>query len=300
MRRFPIYLILILALPQCQTKSQKQDSTLTIAAQLTTAQNQAWVNEHLDQVMQASVFVAKNGHQMPYRIFIPDDYRPDESLPLLIHLHGRGERGTDNNPKIYNNIPLFNGPRSIVSPNMQQRYRSIVLVPQCSDTTINEEWAKWVGNTPETPFEGLGEDGSYLMNDTPSSSGAAALELIDYTIDRYHIDKSRVYLTGLSMGGFGTWEFIGRRPELFAAAVPMAGYSDPRTVDRIQSIPIWVFHSNIDQYNPVAGSRHMYQLLTEAGAEVLYTEYDSTTHGDTFQRAWQNEELIPWIYSQQQ
>lgn len=172
------------------------------------------------------------------------------------------------------------------------------MVPQCSDKTINEEWAKWVGNTPETPFEGLGEDGSYVMADQPSESGVAVLELIDHIIETYHIDKQRVYLTGLSMGGFGTWEYLGRRPELWAAAAPMAGFSDPAIIPNIQNIPIWIFHGNIDKWNPVQGSRNMYALLKEVGANVRYTEYDSIGHTPAFHLAWKEQELLPWIFSQ--
>jgi predicted peptidase len=235
---------------------------------------------------------------LPYRIYIPDNI--EQPLPLLIHLHGRGERGTDNNPKIYNNIPLFNGPRSIVSPNGQQAFKSIVLVPQCSDKTENEEWAKWVGNSPETPFKGLGLDGSYNMSPRPSDSGTATLELIESVINNYNIDKKRVYITGLSMGGFGTWEFVSRRPDLFAAAVPMAGFSDPRQVEKIKGIPFWIFHGDQDEWNPVQGSRTMFQLLNEAGGNVTYTEYEGMNHTPVFTRAWNDTTLLPWIFAQSQ
>jgi len=235
--------------------------------------------------------------KLPYRLFVNESYKK-QKLPLFIHLHGRGERGTDNNPKIYNNIPLFNGPNSIVSPNTQHNHPCIVLVPQCSDKTINEEWAKWVGNSPETPWEGLSEDGAYTLAQKPSESAAATFELIDSLLINYNIDTDRVYITGLSMGGFGTWEFIGRKPNLFAAAIPMAGYSDPNIAERIKHIPIWVFHGDIDKYNPVQGSRNMYQLLNSIGADIQYTEYPNTGHGDTFQKAWQGDTLINWIFEQ--
>ncbi|MBU2913322.1 prolyl oligopeptidase family serine peptidase [Reichenbachiella agariperforans] len=297
--QLPYLILLITTLCQCQSKPKGDSKSEEPSYQaLSETENQTWIYENLSSVMQPHTFSATNGLALPYRIFVPSDLKPDEQLPLLIHLHGRGERGTDNTPKTYNNIPLFNGPNAIVSPNMQHRYRCIVLVPQCSNKTTNEEWAKWVGNTPETPFEGLEKDGSYTMNETPSESGAAALELIDTTITQYHIDTARVYLTGLSMGGFGTWEFIARRPDLFAAAVPMAGYSDPSQVERIKHIPVWIFHGDIDQYNPVAGSRNMHQLLAETGADVRYTEYTGLGHGETFQKAWTNDMLIPWMFNQ--
>ncbi|MGL1887770.1 MAG: prolyl oligopeptidase family serine peptidase [Reichenbachiella sp.] len=287
---------------QCQTKETPDTESEilkdTEVEALSDSVNLAWVKKNLDSVMVAHTFDASNGMEMPYRLYVPS--KEGESLPLLIHLHGRGERGADNTPKIYNNIPLFNGSMSIVSPNGQMENPCFVLVPQCSDKTINEEWAKWVGNTPETPWEGLGKDGSYVMNEQPSESGAAALELIDWVIGNYNIDTSRIYLTGLSMGGFGTWEFIGRRPGLFTAAVPMAGYSDPRIVESIKHIPIRIYHGDIDEYNPVEGSRTMYKLLSAAGADVTYTEYQGVNHTPSFHKAWNEDStLLPWIFAQQ-
>lgn len=291
-------LFALLALITCISCRQNWKSEANVAYQaLTTEENQKWVDENLERVMEAKTFEASNKLKMPYRIFA-NDAHADQKLPLLIHLHGRGERGTDNNTKIFNNIPLFNGEHSIVSPNMQHKYPCVVLVPQCSDKTINEEWAKWVGNSSETPWEGLGKDGSYTMAEMPSESGAAALELIEEIVGKYNIDTKRIYITGLSMGGFGTWEFIGRKPNLFAAAVPMAGYSDPSTVDKIKHIPIWIFHGDIDQWNPVQGSRNMFELLKNADANVHYTEYPNTSHGDAFQKAWKDGALIDWIFGQ--
>ena len=176
-------------------------------------------------------------------------------------------------------------------------YPCHILIPQCSDKTENEEWAKWVGNSPETPFKGLGKDGSYKMHAIPSESGLATLELIEKIISNNKIDPDRVYLLGVSMGGFGTWEFVSTRPQLFAAAVPMAGYSDPSQIENIKHIPFWIFHGNTDKWNPVEGSRHMYSLLSAKNADVKYTEYDNTGHGDTFKKAFKEGALIPWLFS---
>ena len=124
------------------------------------------------------------------------------------------------------------------------------------------------------------------------------LELIDALKTEFSVDPHRVYLTGVSMGGFGTWEYVARRPELFAAAAPMAGYSDPRQVERFAKIPFWIFHGGADRTNPVQGSRTMYALLQKAGADVRYTEYPETDHGPSFGKAWAEADLLPWIFSQ--
>jgi predicted peptidase len=99
------------------------------------------------------------------------------------------------------------------------------------------------------------------------------------------------------MGGFGTWEFTARKPDLFAAAVPMAGFSDPTQIQKIEHIPFWIFHGNTDKSNPVEGSRTMYRLLKNSGADVKYTEYEGASHGDSFRMAFAEPELIPWIFS---
>lgn len=261
---------------------------------------EVWVREHIESLLQRKTFTASNGLALPYRIFVPEGISAEGAakLPLLVYLHGRGERGTDNRPALYNRSGLFMGARSIISPAMQRAFPCVILVPQCSDKTVNEEWAKWVGNTPETPFKGLNQtNGSYQQAPEPSDSGRAVLELIDATIAQYPVDPRRVYLTGVSMGGFGTWEFVMRRPELFAAAAPMAGYSDQSKVETIKHIPFWIFHGGADESNPVQGSRNMARLLKEAGAEVRYTEYPETRHGASFQKAWAEPELLGWLFS---
>lgn len=180
---------------------------------------------------------------------------------------------------------------------MQKTYPCYILIPQCSNKTENEEWAKWIGNTPEKPFKGLDKNGSYKMNSEPSESGKATLELIDTTINNFNIDKNRVYLIGLSMGGFGTWEFVARRSDLFAAAIPMAGYSDPNQIEKIKDIAFWIFHGSDDEWNPVKGSRNMYRLLSNENADVKYTEYQNTGHVEAFKKAFKEKELLPWLFS---
>lgn len=298
MKRIPLLLLFLLVF-SCKSGEQQTSATTGSATSqpLSDAETLQWIEQHVDRVLVRHTFSAPNGLAMAYRLFSPQNTGP-KKVPLLVFLHGRGDRGTDNGKRIYASTGLFMSERSLLAPNMQAQYPCYVLAPQCSDKTINEEWAKWVGNTPETPFQGLGKDGSYTMSEQPSESGAAALALIDRLIDSLNIDPDRVYLIGKSMGGFGTWEFTARRPELFAAAVPMAGFSDPAQIEKIQHIPFWIFHGDADESNPVAGSRTMYRLLTEAKADVTYTEYAGAGHGESFRKAFNEPELIPWIFTQ--
>jgi len=298
MKTSQLLLILFLSLVSCNEKKE-QETTETTSESADPYENYRsadWDVARIDSLLVKHTYQASNGLNMPYRLFSPQN-STKEKFPLLIFLHGRGDRGTDNAIKIYKGAKIITRPNSIVYPEMQEKYPCYVLVPQCSDKTINEEWAKWEGNTPETPFKGLGKDGSYNMSENPSESGQAALELIDKTIKENQIDPDRVYLIGLSMGGFGTWEFTARRPELFAAAVPMVGFSDPNQVDKISHIPFWIFHGESDESNPVEGSRTMYKLLSEAGANVQYTEYEGTGHGDSFRKAFEEPMLLEWLFT---
>ncbi len=250
----------------------------------------------IDSLMEKHTFLSTNGVQMSYRLFNPINEK-NEKIPLLIFLHGRGDRGIDNGTRIYHEAGMIVNTNSLLTTQMQLKYPCYILVPQCSDKTENEEWAKWVGNSPETPFKGLGDDGTYIMSQQPSESGETALQLIEQIIKDKNIDTDRVYIIGLSMGGFGTWEFTARKPNLFAGAVPMAGYSDPNQLENIKHIPFWIFHGDMDKWNPVAGSRTMFKLLSDGQADVRYTEYKNTGHGESFKKAFNEVELIPWLFS---
>jgi len=252
--------------------------------------------EKINSLLVKNKFKASNGLEIPYRLFSSENSN-DQQKPLVVFLHGRGDRGVDNGSQTYHEAGIITNENSLLTEKMQEKYPCYILVPQCSNKTENEEWAKWVGNSPETPFKGLTKNGSYVMNEQPSESGAATLELIRKTIKTHNIDPNRIYIIGVSMGGFGTWEFIAREPKLFAAAVPMAGYSDPSQIKNIQHIPIWIFHGNTDKWNPVEGSRTMYKLLNEKKADIRYTEYDDTGHAEAFQKAFTETELLPWLFS---
>jgi len=252
-----------------------------------------WAKNHLEEVMHAKTHHTHLGFKLPYRIFVPPDLDPLFKYPLFVHLHGRGERGSDNRKAIYLEAnSMFTGSNSLVSPTIQKKFPCIVIVPQCSLKNDAEEWAHWVGDLDHN-------NGSYKQHPDPSESAQAVIELIAKIQTQYNIDDKRIYLEGLSMGGMGTWEFTMRWPDLFAAAVPMAGWSDKSKVDHIAHIPFWVFHGDNDKVNPVQGSRQMVDLLKTRGAHVRYSEYEGLGHVDSFYRGAEDKGLLPWIFSQQ-
>jgi predicted peptidase len=130
-----------------------------------------------------------------------------------------------------------------------------------------------------------------------SQYAEALVELLVELKSAFPIDENRVYLTGQSLGGWGTWDLITKRPDLFAAALPICGGGDPSAVDGLRNISVWAFHGRLDSQIPVEHSREMVAALREAGAQVRYTEYKTLGHS-VWDRAYSEEDLIAWLFSQ--
>ena len=113
----------------------------------------------------------------------------------------------------------------------------------------------------------------------------------------YSIDPQRIYLTGLSMGGYGTWDLLARKPDLFAAGVPVCGGGDESTAEQIANIPIWVFHGDLDSAVPVSRSRTMVEALKKAGGHPKYSEYPGVEH-NSWDKAYADPELMKWLFAQ--
>jgi hypothetical protein len=127
--------------------------------------------------------------------------------------------------------------------------------------------------------------------------GQAVLKLIASLEQQFSIDAARLYLTGLSMGGYGTWALVEANPKLFAAAVPMSGGGDTSKAASIAQLPIWDFHGTIDPLVPVQQSRDMIAALVAAGGHPKYTEYPNGQH-DIWDTAYTEPALLPWIFAQ--
>jgi predicted peptidase len=125
----------------------------------------------------------------------------------------------------------------------------------------------------------------------------ALLELIEKTMKDYPIDPERVYVTGLSMGGYGTWDLMARRPKLIAAAIPVCGGADEHTAEKIQHIPVWVFHGDQDTAVAPERSRNMVAALKKAGGSPKYTEYKGVGH-DSWTATYNNADVMQWLFAQ--
>jgi predicted peptidase len=196
--------------------------------------------------------------KLDYLLFLPADYDkdPDKKWPLIFFLHGSGERG--------NNVNMVkaHGPPKIVET--KKDFPFIVVSPQCPP------------NTGWQPME---------LN-----------LLLDRILAGYRVDADRVYLTGLSMGGFGTWDWACQNADRFAAIAPMCGGGNPSLVRRIKNLPIWVFHGDADPVVPIAKSEEMVAALQKEGADVKFTHYPGVGH-DCWTQSYNNPELYTWFLS---
>ena len=210
---------------------------------------------------------------LPYRLLTPRNVESNTTYPLVIFLHGAGERGNDNEKNIKHIKDLFtnNGNR--------QKYPCFVIAPQCAK---NEKWIPAY---------------NAQFSEKPAMPLKLFIDLLEKILKEYPIDQTRIYVTGLSMGGYGTWDLIARYPHKFAAAVPICGGGDEKTAQAIKHIPIWAFHGATDPLVKPERSRLMIKALQDAGASPGYTEYPDVDH-PSWIYAYQESYLMVWMFRQ--
>lgn len=235
---------------------------------------------------QAFIFKdSENDIEIPYRLFVPENVNPNKKYPLVVFLHGAGARGTDNITQLAEN----RGAIVWAEPKVQAVHPCFVLAPQCpSDSSWSTLFTD--NNDPYKPEKPL----------------LAVINLIKKLLKEHNIDEKRVYITGLSMGGYGTWTAIINFPELFAAAIPICGGGDVSKVEKVKNIPIWVVHAEDDPVVPVENSRTLVRKLSEIGGKIKYTEYEkgyieSLGWGDghgSWKPAYEDQRIIEWLFEQ--
>jgi predicted peptidase len=228
---------------------------------------------------EAHVFKA-DGKTLPYRLMKPADTKAGEKYPLVIFLHGAGERGTDNKKQL---VWFWNEKKAspMTRPEVAAA-KAFVVVPQCPEGKqfVDVPWAK--GSYKSPPI---------------SEPLKLTLDLVDSLLKELPIDADRVYVIGMSMGGYGAFDAVQRRPELFAACVPICGAGDPSKAKDIAHVPVWAFHGDADGAVPVRGSREMIDALKKAGADPKYTEYPKVGH-NSWSPAFEEKEFWNWIFAQ--
>ena len=201
-------------------------------------------------------FKPKNGGQGYEYLLYEPSAKAKGKLPLLIFLHGRGERG--------NNLNLVkkHGPAKIVE---KKDLPFVVASPQCPRTDLGWKPAIVAG-------------------------------LVDELLSKHPIDPDRVYLTGLSQGGFGTWSTAAEYPDKFAAIAPICGGGKTDWAESYGSLPIWNFHGDADKVVPARMSRVMVDAVKKAGGRIKYTEYPGVGH-DSWTKTYGNPKLYEWLLS---
>ena len=218
----------------------------------------------------------------PYRLHRPASASADRPLPLVVFLHGAGERGKDNVSQL-RHFPE----RWVREPHLGARHPAFVLAVQCPD---GEDWG------------GVVEPGAdvWRAGGTDTSPAMQGVEtLLRELAASPEVDPTRIYLTGLSMGGFGTWELLSRHADWFAAAVPICGGGDPRhgKVIAESGVPIWNFHGTADRDVLIRESRGVVEAIRAAGGRVGHTELPDVGH-DAWSHAYGPNGAIDWMFAQ--
>ena len=197
--------------------------------------------------------------EMDYLLYLPKDYGTlEKQWPLMIFLHGAGERGS------HLNKVKSHGPPKRVAAGKDLPF--IIAAPQCPA-------GGWWPNLIEH-----------------------VMALIDEVVERYHVDPSRIYLTGLSMGGYGTWAIASTHPERFAAIVPICGGGQPYLAKNLRHVPVWAFHGAKDPVVPLERSQEMVKAVLKAGGSAKLTVYPQAKH-DSWTETYNNDELYEWFLS---
>ena len=194
---------------------------------------------------------------MDYLLYLPPEYEQQDAWPLMLFLHGADERGDD-----LERITVHGPPKLI---NQGKHFPMVIASPQCA------EYCLW---NPQV-----------------------LMKLIEGIVQTHKIDTTRIYLTGLSMGGHGAWTLAMEYPDVFAALVPICGWGDPDSVKKIKHVPTWTFHGVKDTIVPITGTQKLVDALRATDSDVKFTVYPDAYH-DSWTETYENPELYEWLFKQ--
>lgn len=231
---------------------------------------------------QKKVFVSGND-TMGYRLLLPQDYDSKKVYPLLLFLHGAGERGNDNEKQLVHGAGLF------LVDSIRKKYPAIVVFPQCS---ADSYWSSMnirydsVSKTREFIFD---------ADNAPTKAMELVIKLYKQLKKEFKTNPKKQYVGGLSMGGMGTFEIANRLPGAFAAAFAICGGGDPKTAETLSSTAWWIFHGLKDNVVNPKYSIEMANALKAAGADIRLTLYPEANH-NSWDSAFAEPELMPWLW----
>lgn len=228
---------------------------------------------------EARVYTNEKGEKLNYRLMQPAGYdaKAETKYPLVLFLHGAGERGGDNAKQ------LVHGAKDFASEANRVKYPCFVVFPQCPD---DKKWVEvdWTLDSHKQPAE-------------ESISLKLTREAIASLQKEFRVDDKRLYVTGLSMGGYGTWDMIARTSDVFAAAAPVCGGADEATAGRVTKLPIWAFHGDKDTAVKPERSRRMIAAIEKAGGKPRYTEYPGVGH-NSWAQTYADPKFMEWLFAQ--
>jgi predicted peptidase len=220
-----------------------------------------------------------------YRLLYPINYDEAKKYPLVLFLHGSGERGNDNQAQLKWGGALF------LDSSNRVAFPAIVIFPQCP---INESWARFSFNGRKDSLGGFG----FPTDQPPTTPQLLVMQLVKKMVEENKVDEKRVYVGGLSFGGFGTYDLLWRMPHFFAAAFPICGAGNPdKPAEYAKNFPVWIFHGGSDPIVPVGNAHLMFNALQAAGANVKFSEYPGVGH-DSWKNAFAEPGLLPWLFDQ--
>lgn len=224
------------------------------------------------------------GDTLPYRLLLPQNFDAKKKYPLILFLHGSGERGRNNEAQLTHGWKLF------LQDSLRSAYPAIVVFPQCPASSF---WSN-----VQFSYDTLSKKRGFTFLETgePTVAMRLLLELLDELEGDYKLDKARLYVGGLSMGGMGTFELVRRKPKLFAAAFPICGGASPASVRQLTKPAWWVFHGGKDDVVPPHYSQVMVDALKAVGANVKFTLYPNANH-NSWDSALAEKDLMPWLFS---
>lgn len=223
-------------------------------------------------------FTDSSGNRMQYRLLAPAVQNAGEKYPLILFLHGSGERGNDNEKQLSHGGSLFTNPVN------ESRFPAYVVFPQCH----GKSWSEAVTQQDFMP-------GTPVLPVSPTE--LTVMALVKDLMQTYPVDATRVYVVGISMGGIAAYDLACRYPDVFAAAVPICGAVNPDMLNKVRDVNFLIFHGSKDDEIPVIVSRMAYKTLVENGVNADYVEFAGVGH-DCWTEAFNYPELLPWLFAQ--